>query len=87
VHYGYGALWGAGYALALRALGRSPLMAGLAFGTVLWLLSDELAVPLLGFSRAPARYPVSTHAKGLAAHVVYGVATDAAWRGARAVLH
>lgn len=87
VHYGYGAAWGAAFALAARALSRRPPLAtGLAFGTLLWALSDELLVPLFGFSRGPARYPASTHLKGLAAHLVYGVATDAAWRAARAPL-
>lgn len=88
VHYGYGAAWGAAFALAARALpGRAlPVASGVVFGAALWLLSDELLVPLLGFSRGPSRYPPSSHLKGLAAHLVYGVATDAAWRAARAPL-
>lgn len=81
VHYAYGTAWGAGFALAARALApRAPLASGAAFGLLLWLLSDELLVPLFRFSRPPARYPPTSHAKGLAVHLVYGVATDAAWR-------
>lgn len=86
VHYGYGVAWGAAFALAARALSarhRPPLAAGLAFGALLWVVSDELLVPLFGFSREPARYPPSSHLKGLAAHLVYGVVTDVAWRAAR----
>lgn len=86
VHYGYGVLWGAAFALAARALPRRlrpPLATGVAFGALLWVLSDEVLVPLFGFSRGPVRYPASSHLKGLAAHVVYGVAADAAWRAAR----
>ncbi len=87
VHYGYGAAWGAAFALVARALPRPPpLLTGLAFGALLWGLSDELLVPLLGFSRSAARYPPSSHVKGLAAHLVYGAAADAAWRAARARL-
>jgi hypothetical protein len=87
VHYGYGVAWGIAFALAARALPRRPPLAtGLAFGALLWLLSDELLVPLVGFSRSPARYPASSHLKGLAAHLVYGAAADAAWRAARAPL-
>ncbi len=87
VHYGYGAAWGAAFALAARVLSRRPPVAtGLAFGALLWVVSDEVLVPLLGFSRGPARYPASSHLKGLAAHLVYGVATDAGWRAARAPL-
>jgi uncharacterized membrane protein YagU involved in acid resistance len=81
VHYAYGTVWGVAFALAARQLGpRVPLATGIAFGAFLWVLSDEILVPLFRFSRAPTRYPPSTHAKGLAAHLVYGVATDATWR-------
>ncbi len=84
VHYGYGIAWGAAFALAARAYGpRAPVATGAAFGAALWLLSDEVLVPLLHFSRPPTRYPPSMHLKGLAAHLVYGVATDAGWRLAR----
>jgi hypothetical protein len=89
VHYAYGIAWGVGFALAARSLARSaplrwPLAAGAAFGAALWVLSDEVLVPLFRFSRPPTRYPASTHVKGLAAHLVYGVATEASWRLFRA---
>jgi hypothetical protein len=89
VHYGYGAAWGAAFALAARALARRwrpPLATGLAFGAALWVLSDEVLVPLFGFSHGPGQYPASSHVKGLAAHLVYGLATEVAWRAARARL-
>ncbi len=85
VHYAYGIAWGAAFGLAARAVApRAPLVTGLAFGAALWLLSDELLVPALRLSRPPARYPASTHVKGLAAHLVYGVATELGWRLGRA---
>ena len=65
---------------------RPPLATGLAFGALLWAVSDELLVPLLGLSRSPARYPASSHVKGLAAHLVYGLSTEVVWRAARAPL-
>jgi uncharacterized membrane protein YagU involved in acid resistance len=87
VHYLYGTIWGAAFALGARAFGaRAPLVSGLAFGAAVWLVSDEVLVPLFRFSRSPSRYPPSTHAKGLASHLVYGVATDAGWRLGRAAL-
>ena len=87
IHYGYGVAWGAAFALAARAFpSRPPVATGLAFGALLWVLSDEMLVPLFGFSRLPARYPASSHLKGLAAHLVYGVATEAGWRAARTPL-
>jgi putative membrane protein len=84
VHYAYGTAWGGAFALAARALApRAPLAAGLAFGAALWIVSDEMLVPLFRFSRPPKEYPATSHAKGLASHLVYGVATDLAWRAAR----
>jgi hypothetical protein len=87
VHYLYGTAWGAAFAVAARSRGeRAPVATGLAFGVVLWVVSDELLVPLFRLSRPPAAYPATSHAKGLASHLVYGVATDVAWRLARAPL-
>jgi hypothetical protein len=34
-------------------------------------------LPLLGLSKAPPRYPLSTHATALAGHLVYGVTAEA----------
>jgi hypothetical protein len=80
VHYATGAGWGAVYGL-LRPRVRFPLLAsGLAFGGLLWLVSDELLVPLLGFSKPPRAYPLSVHLKALAAHLIYGTATAAGAR-------
>jgi hypothetical protein len=87
VHYVYGTVWGAAFAVAARVLApRAPIASGLVFGAILWVVSDELLVPLFRFSRKPTEYPATTHAKGLASHLVYGVATDAAWRLARSRL-
>ena len=73
-------------ALAPRA--RLPaLLAGLAFGTIVWAITDEAVVPALGFAKGPRAYPASTHAKALAAHLVYGAATDASFRAIERVLH
>ena len=80
VHYATGASWGAvlgGVAHALRARG---LGTGLLFGAAVWLVSDELLVPALGFSRPAPAYPPSAHGKALAAHLVYGAATEAGVR-------
>jgi putative membrane protein len=76
VHYTYGALVGSLYgAMAER---RIPVraLAGVPYGTALWLLGDEVGVPALHLSKGPAQHPVSTHAMALASHVVYGTTTD-----------
>jgi uncharacterized membrane protein YagU involved in acid resistance len=89
VHYAYGAAWGTGFALIARWAERRvpPVVAGVLFGAALWLVSDELLVPALRLSRAPTAYPPSIHAKSLAAHLVYGAATDASYRLLRPALH
>lgn len=86
VHWAYGALLGAGYALLRRRRPGRPLLAGLLFGAALWLLGDEGLVPALHLSPPPEAFPGSTHAKALAAHLAYGAATDGVLRGAKHLL-
>jgi putative membrane protein len=76
VHYAMGGLSGGLYG-ALAEM--SPLVSagrGALFGAAVWLVADEVAVPGLGLSKGPAEYPAQIHAKALASHLVYGVATD-----------
>lgn len=80
VHSAYGAAWGAAWALLRRRAGRLGPLAGVAFGAALWAVSDELLVSALRLAPPPWRYPPSTHVRGLAAHLVYGAATDAGAR-------
>ncbi|HEU4697588.1 MAG TPA: DUF1440 domain-containing protein [Gemmatimonadales bacterium] len=64
---------------ALRA--REPALGaahGVLFGLAFWLLVDELANPLLGFTPGPRAFPWQAHARGLAGHLAYGVTTAAA---------
>lgn len=69
---GIGAVYGvlAGRTRAVRA-GR-----GAGLGVASWALGDELASPLLGWAKAPQRYPLGTHAYGLASNVEYGMTTE-----------
>ena len=60
--------------------------AGIPFGAAFWLLADEISVPLLGLSKGPTEYPVSTHAYALASHLVYGVTAEMSRRALRQVL-
>jgi hypothetical protein len=77
VHYAIGiapaALYGA-------MKGRVPGVdagAGLGFGLAMFIAEDEVANPLLGIAAMPQRYPWQPHARGLVAHLVYGLVTDA----------
>jgi uncharacterized membrane protein YagU involved in acid resistance len=86
IHYGYGAAWGAAWAVVRRQAGRLGPWAGVAFGATLWAISDETLVPLLRLSPAPWRFPLSTHLRGLVAHLAYGAATDGGVRVAARAL-
>ncbi|HEX5430716.1 MAG TPA: DUF1440 domain-containing protein [Bryobacteraceae bacterium] len=86
VHYAMGAASGAIYGALSRYIPRAQAGRGSAFGVALWALADEAVVPALGFSKKASRYPISTHAYGLASHLVYGLTADEVTRGIRAVL-
>src|SRR5690606_12854211 len=80
IHFVYGSAWGAVLGALAPRVKLPPLAWGAAFGAGLWLLSDEVLVPLFRLSRPPWRYPASFHGKMLAAHLVYGAAADGTWR-------
>lgn len=76
VHYSLGVGPGALYG-ALRD--RAPVVGtgrGLLYGLGLFLLQDELANAAVGLSASPREYPWQAHARGLVAHLVYGLVTD-----------
>lgn len=77
VHWTYGVGQGALYGLVRGRAPKADLTGGLAYGAVLWLLGDEIALPLLGLAEGPKAYPAGLHAKAFGAHMVYGVATAA----------
>lgn len=83
VHYGFGAATGGLYGAIAEAAPASTLCAGTAFGTVVWLVVDEAAVPAFGLSKSAAKYPLSVHLQALASHLVYGLTTEAVRRGIR----
>jgi len=60
--------------------------AELPFGAAVWLVADEVAVPAFGLSKPPWKIPLSTHAKALVSHFVYGLTTDAVGRVVRRAL-
>lgn len=77
LHWGLGIGMGALYgALRPRVAGVDAAQ-GLAFGLAFFLLIDEGMNTAFGFAKPPADYPWQAHARGLAGHLVYGLATDA----------
>lgn len=80
VHYMLGIAPGALYGVLQD---RAPAIAmgrGSAWGLGMFLIQDELANPVSGLSAPPGDYPWQAHARGLVAHLVYGVVTDAVLR-------
>ena len=86
VHYAFGTLTGGLYGALAEVTPQVTTAGGLPFGAGFWLLADEISVPLLGLSKGPAEYPVSTHAYALASHLVYGVTAELGRRVVRQVL-
>jgi hypothetical protein len=86
VHLGYGTVWGALFG-ALH--GRVPFagrLFGLGFGVGLFLMGDELLLPALKLTPPPKRIPLPVHLSTLAAHLVYGSATEGGIRLMRRAL-
>jgi len=81
VHYAFGGAVGAAYGAAAASRREVTVMAGIPFGIAVWLLADEIGVPAAGLAKGPTHYPVSKHASALAAHLVYGAATELVRRG------
>lgn len=86
VHYTLGAGVGGLYGAMAEVAPEVTAGAGLPFGAVFWLVVDEGAVPLLGLSKGPAAYALSTHVYALSSHLVYGLTTELVRRAVRRAL-
>ncbi len=76
VHYGIGMGMGALYG-ALRGVTPAVSTArGGLFGLAMFILQDEIGNTVLGLAGNPMDYPVRDHARGAAAHTLFGVVTD-----------
>ncbi len=73
VHYFFGAAGGP-QALLLRRFGSRPLQAGLGVATAMELFVDEGLNTALKLTAPPQQWPWEAHARGFAAHAVYGTA-------------
>jgi len=77
VHYAFGTAMGALYGLTAEYFPHARAGFGTLFGALLFALADEAAVPLTGLSGSPDEYPISSHLRALASHVVYGASAEA----------
>ena len=86
VHYTYGTLVGGLYGAAAEQSTRVRALAGAGYGTALWAIGDEIAVPAFGLSRPSTEFPPRVHVQALTAHLVYGVTTELVRRAVRALM-
>ncbi len=76
VHYGFGALTGALYGVLSELQPAAAAAAGLPFGAAVWLIADEVGVPLAGFAGPPTEYPLARHASALGSHLAFGLTLE-----------
>ena len=75
VHYAFGAALGAAYGGVVRD-GRHLLRRGAAFGATVWLLADEVAMPLLRLSGPTTDRSWEKHLQSFATHIVFGTVAE-----------
>ena len=85
IHWGLGIGAGAVYGALRNQLVDGGWGEGLAFGTGFWLLVDEMMTPALGLTPGPTAFPWQTHARGLAGHLVFGLAAETVFQVADAL--
>lgn len=86
VHYTMGIASGAIYGALTEISPVTTIGDGLAFGTAVWVLADEVSVPKLGLSDEPKKIPLATHFYALVSHLVYGWVTEIVRRAVRKAL-
>jgi uncharacterized membrane protein (UPF0136 family) len=72
VHYAFGTLMGAFYGVTAELIPEVTTGGGTAYGTLLFLGADEIAVPAFQLSPPPTETAPTDHLQHWAAHVVYG---------------
>ena len=82
VHYLLGAALGGAYGVLTEYRPAASAGFGGAYGLAAALLLDDAAVPAAGLGPAPWSTPLSTHAYGIASHLVFGTVLE----GVRGVL-
>lgn len=80
VHYALGAGLGLIYGAGASSKPAIASGAGLPFGVVTEMVFDQALVPALGLSNPFWKCPAAWHVRGLAAHLVFGLGTEASRR-------
>jgi uncharacterized membrane protein YagU involved in acid resistance len=80
VHYAFGGSVGVLYGALTAARPALAAGSGVPFGIAVWIVADELGMPMSGLAKPPTEYPLRDHASALSAHLVYGAVTEAVRR-------
>ncbi|MBW3605418.1 MAG: DUF1440 domain-containing protein [Actinobacteria bacterium] len=75
IHFGYGALWGATYAVVTRGRRPNPFVGGPLYAALLWGTNFGGLMPLLGVQSGPWTWNGREFAFTGVAHVTYGTVT------------
>ena len=86
MHYAFGTTTAGVYGAMAELVPEVSVGAGIPFGAAVWLLADEVSMPLLGLSKSPTAYPLSKHGYSLVSHIVYGATAECVRRGVRSIL-
>jgi putative membrane protein len=86
IHYAFAGAVGAIYGAAAARTPDITAMGGVPFGATVWLIADEMGMPVLGLAKPPSDYPLRDHATSLASHLLYGAATEGVRRAIVATL-
>ena len=81
IHYAFGTLVGGLYGTAATVLPGIRAGAGVPFGVAVWAGAHAAAVPALGLAESPYEQPLASGVVELAAHLIYGGATELIRRG------
>ena len=73
IHHSFGAALGAIYGHFVGNDRRYLVMRGITFGSTVWLLADEVAMPLLRLSRSTTERSLEKHMQSFVTHIVFGV--------------
>lgn len=86
VHYSFGTLMGGFYGIVAEYSKRVRWANGLAFGTALFFLADEVGVPAFRLSPPPTETPASMHVNAWFWHAVYGTTAETVRSAVRRLL-
>jgi uncharacterized membrane protein YagU involved in acid resistance len=79
-HYAFSAALGTSYLVLAQFAPAIRLRWGLVYGTAVWAVADEGAMPGLGLSRGPRQLPIGVHLYSLLGHWVFGATLESMTR-------